>query len=113
MPTRPTTFRPKVGPGSNADRRQRASAYEARRYAESETKRLYGTARWQSVRASQLREEPLCRLCAEDGRVVPAVVCDHVHPHRGNVESFWAGPFQSLCKSCHSSAKQRSDVGSP
>jgi len=110
MAIRPRTFRPATGPGSNADRKARAHAYEARRYAESLTKRLYGTARWQGIRSQQLRDEPLCRLCLADGRVTPAVVCDHVEPHRGDVDLFWAGPFQSLCKSCHSSAKQKNEA---
>ena len=112
MPTRPRTFRPASGPGSDADRRARASAYEARRFAESETKRLYGTARWRAIRAEQLSIEPLCRGCMSEGRVEPAIVCDHVEPHRGNVARFWTGPFQSLCTPCHSSAKQREDQSS-
>lgn len=110
MPTRPPTFRPASGPGSTADRKARASAYEARRYAESPTKRLYGSARWISLRAQQLSDEPLCRTCLKDGRITPAVVCDHVMPHRGDVARFWAGPFQSLCKTCHSAEKQREDT---
>ncbi|MGU3418515.1 HNH endonuclease [Methylobacterium sp. D54C] len=103
-------FRPAFGPGSDADRRARARAYEARRFAESRTKRLYGTARWLALRSGQLRAEPLCRLCLAEGRVTPAVVCDHVEPHRGDVDLFWAGPFQSLCKSCHSSTKQKDEA---
>ena len=49
---------------------------------------------------------------------VAANTCDHVEPHRGDVNKFWLGPFQSLCKECHDSAKRfieqrgyRPDVG--
>jgi 5-methylcytosine-specific restriction protein A len=85
-------------------------------YARSE--RLYSTARWQRIRKYQLMEHPLCKYCAERGLVTPATVCDHVEPHRGDVGKFWCGPFQSLCKPCHDSAKRfveergyRPDVG--
>ena len=47
---------------------------------------LYDTARWRRVRAYQLQIEPLCRMCAEQGRTTPANVVDHVEPHRGRRE---------------------------
>ena len=31
---------------------------------------------------------------------------DHVEPHHGDVNKFWLGPFQSLCKGCHESTKR-------
>jgi hypothetical protein len=43
-----------------------------------ETQRWYCIASWQRRRAHQLHTEPLCRLCLEAGRVVPAAVADHV-----------------------------------
>ena len=85
------------------------AAYDRHRRVESPTRALYGTARWQRVRAHQLAAEPLCRLCLAEGHVTPALVCDHVAPHRGDVQRFWAGPFQSLCKPHHDGAKQRED----
>lgn len=69
--------------------------------------RLYGTAKWQRIRKAQLSREPLCRYCTQMGRVVAATVCDHITPHRGNATAFYAGPFQSLCATCHSGAKQQ------
>lgn len=71
---------------------------------------LYKTARWQAVRASQLASEPLCRFCLAQGRITPATVCDHVTPYRGDVKSFWEGPWQSLCATCHSSEKQSEEL---
>lgn len=53
------------------------------------------------MRAGQLRKQPLCEVCQSKGRVTEATVCDHVSPHKGNVDAFWAGPFQSLCKHHH------------
>jgi hypothetical protein len=39
-------------------------------------------------------------------------VCDHVEPHRGDLDKFWSGPFQSLCAECHNVDKQRIENGS-
>ena len=69
----------------------------------------YNTARWQRLRLQQLRKEPLCAMCLP--RYVPATVCDHVEPHRRDMEKFWSGPFQSLCAEHHNSDKQRIEKG--
>ncbi|RZA18825.1 MAG: HNH endonuclease [Proteobacteria bacterium] len=59
----------------------------------------------------QLRAEPLCRFCAQAGRVTPATHADHIIPHRGNETLFFEGELQSLCDAnpwrCHSSRKQK------
>lgn len=70
----------------------------------------YHTARWQKLRRQQLQSEPLCAMCLP--RPVEATVCDHIEPHKGDLEKFWAGPFQSLCKACHDGPKQRIERGS-
>ena len=69
----------------------------------------YRTARWRKLRQQQLRQEPLCRMCREAGRVTAATVCDHVEPHRGDEAKFWGGPFQSLCAAHHDGRKQREE----
>ena len=66
----------------------------------------YSTERWGRIRRHQLLVHPLCKFCAERGLVVPATICDHVEPHRGDTNKFWLGPFMSLCKSCHDSTKK-------
>lgn len=72
---------------------------------------LYYTARWRRLRRQQLASSPLCVYCLEDEIVTEATVCDHVDPHKGDPEKFWLGPFQSLCKRCHDSRKQREELG--
>lgn len=67
---------------------------------------LYSSRRWRALRLQVLAREPLCRYCHALGRIEPATVCDHIEPHRGNVQAFWSGPFQGLCKRCHDSVKQ-------
>jgi 5-methylcytosine-specific restriction enzyme A len=80
--------------------------------------KCYSTTRWAGIRRHPLLEHPLCKYCAERGIVTPATICDHVEPHRGDVNKFWLGPFQSLCKPCHDSTKRfvetrrfRPDIG--
>ena len=106
MPTAPPIFRPRRGRGSEADTRAAARLYDRRRLADSATRALYKTARWLALRAAQLTAFPLCALCLGEGRTTAATVCDHVEPHGGDVDRFWNGPFQSLCKHCHDSVKQ-------
>lgn len=50
-------------------------------------------------------------MCKANGRITIATVCDHITPHKGDEEAFWAGPFQSLCAMHHSSDKQRIEKG--
>ncbi|MGB3643075.1 MAG: hypothetical protein WBG88_09210 [Mesorhizobium sp.] len=71
--------------------------------------RLVQDGSWQATRERQLTAEPLCRMCREVGRLIPATVCDHIERHGGEPVRFWCGPFQSLCASCHSSEKQREE----
>ena len=65
-------------------------------------KRLYNSKRWATIRARQLAKFPLCSSCEKDGDVVLATEVDHIYPHGGDPIRFYAGPFQSLCKQCHS-----------
>jgi len=66
----------------------------------------YKTSRWQRLRYHQLQSEPLCRMCQQIGRITAATICDHINQHKGDEALFWSGPFQSLCKQHHDSAKQ-------
>ena len=90
-----------------APRQQRSAEAQAFRH-------LYNRARWKGPngrRAQQLQAEPLCRMCAQAGRITPATVADHIIPHRGDERLFWEGELQSLCDAepwrCHSSRKQK------
>lgn len=74
-------------------------------------RRWYRLARWRKLALGVLQRDGFrCRMC---GRVEvrARLECDHVEPHRGDWDKFWAGPFQTLCKPCHGSAKQRAERG--
>lgn len=77
---------------------------------------LYSTKAWKARRAEQLAKEPLCRMCAADGRTVGGWVADHIIPHKGDLVLFFEGELQTLCDApsptrpgfyCHSSRKQK------
>lgn len=68
----------------------------------------YNSVRWKRERIEHLRAEPWCRYCAARDLKSPATVVDHIKPWRGSVQLFWdRSNWQSLCKTCHDSAKQR------
>ena len=71
---------------------------------------LYKKARWRRLRAHQLRKNPLCEMCARQGRLEPAQVVDHVVPHEGDLDLFYTGKLQSLCITCHDGEKRYADI---
>jgi hypothetical protein len=87
------------------------SSLDRRRLAHTETRKLYKTARWQRNRHSVFaRDLYTCARCSRIDADTSKLVCDHVEPHRGDIEKFWAGPFQTLCKRCHDGEKQKEEV---
>ena len=89
----------------------RKREHDRERRAAHPWRKLYNTARWKRLRLAQLAMQPLCEICLSKGDANVATVCDHIEPHRGDVAKFWAGPFQSLCSSCHDGEKQRLERG--
>ncbi len=107
MPSQPPTFK------TTRQAAQAAAAardYDRRRLAETQTKRLYSTARWRARReACRAEAKGLCQECLRQGRVVEGNTADHKIPHRGDLWQFWNGKLEWLCSPCHSSAKQREE----
>jgi len=67
---------------------------------------LYKTGTWSALRASQLRQQPLCETCLASNRIVAAIVAHHIVPHKGDKNKFYNGKLKSLCKKCHDSIEQ-------
>lgn len=65
------------------------------------------TAAWQKLRASVLRDAPLCVHCQRRGLVQPATDVDHVNGDPGDNSR---ANLQPLCHSCHS-VKTAADKG--
>jgi 5-methylcytosine-specific restriction enzyme A len=78
----------------------------ARSVPHSDPRQWYQLNIWRKRAKHQLREEPLCRYCLQDGKAIPAAIVDHVVPHRGNWNEFRLGAVQSLCRNCHESRKK-------
>lgn len=63
---------------------------------------LYGSRGWKELRTSHLARNPLCVMCLADGKRKLAHVVDHIEPHKGVVDLFYASDnLQSLCKLHH------------
>jgi 5-methylcytosine-specific restriction enzyme A len=64
-----------------------------------------------NLRKAWLKSNPWCVFCLRDYKVyTPATILDHKKPHRGDDKLFLdVTNFQSLCKTCHDSKKQRQD----
>lgn len=77
---------------------------------QTSSQRGYGY-KWQKAREAYLSKHPLCVYCEREGRVTAATVVDHKVPHRGDMKLFWDSDnnWQSLCKPCHDSVKQREE----
>lgn len=72
---------------------------------------LYKTNRWKALRLAQLREDPLCTMCRQQGFTEAASVVDHIKAHKGDVELFHdPANLQSLCKAHHDGAKQKEEA---
>ena len=72
---------------------------------------MYRTRLWKQGRASFLRTNPLCEICRNAGRVTPSTVVNHRIAHRGHWSTFKdVKNWQALCKSCHDSEGQSTDV---
>ena len=95
-----------------SDRQKANRAHDAKRRQEQPHRGLYGTARWRAVRHDQLTRHPLCAYHLQREQYVAATVCHHVNPaDKEKAETFFRGPFESLCKGCHDSAGQKEDKG--
>lgn len=67
------------------------------------TNAMYKTGRWGEKRRKHLDREPLCRICAQQGKMTPATEVDHIIPHKGDWKLFYDDSnLQSLCHKCHS-----------
>jgi len=70
-------------------------------------RKLYNGSRWRRLRRLYLDESPLCVWCLRKNQIVAANVVDHILPHRGRSDLFYASDnLQALCADCHNSQKQ-------
>lgn len=109
MPRRPSSHH------ADLRRIQGASASSiedaARRKADpsqAEADALVHTGRWARLRALVLNREPLCRVCTNAGRTVPASSVDHITPRQVAPDlAYVESNLQPLCSACHALKSQQ------
>jgi len=67
----------------------------------------YDLVRWKKRQQHQLRLQPCCVMCLDEGIVTAAQAVDHIVPHKGDYQLFWFGRLQSLCFAHHNSSKKQ------
>jgi hypothetical protein len=97
MPINPPTYRPASAGTTGELKRERESRY--RQSPKGEDRRIRGR-KGVDLRQRRLAREPLCRHCAENGRVTAADVVDHIKPLAfGGTDT--DDNVQCLCYECH------------
>jgi 5-methylcytosine-specific restriction protein A len=76
-----------------------AAAYN-KIHRDPERKKHYGR-QWERLRTAFLSKHPLCRMCQEAGRLVPATEVHHIVPLADGGTDDEAN-LMPLCKPCHS-----------
>lgn len=72
---------------------------------------FYQSKVWRVLRASVLRESPLCVVCKAKERLIAAGVVDHVVPLKDGGARFDRDNLQPLCVSCHNRKTARETAG--
>ena len=85
---------------NEAARRQQAD------YREQKAK--YNSKQWRALRRVVLKEEPLCRICKQQGIISESKHVDHIDSNWTNDKR---SNLQGLCVPCHSSKTCREDGG--
>lgn len=78
------------------------------------SKTFYNSTLWKGIRKKHLALEPFCRECMKEGRIVKAVIVDHIVPIKKGGSRYDEENLQSLCWNCHSrkSVEEGSRFGS-
>jgi len=62
---------------------------------------LYNSKKWRKFAHQIRKDNPLCKICLDEGRTTPSQMVDHIKEiNRGGSE--WdISNLQALCKKCH------------
>lgn len=75
-------------------------AYKASR-ADTAEQKLYTSARWRSIRALKLQQNPLCEICEKENKIVPACIVHHKTEIKAGGDPFSMEGLEAVCASCH------------
>ena len=100
-----------IGNGPKCERHKRQDRRERDQRRGSSYQRGY-TRDWKAARDQYLRLHPLCVECHRQGKIIPAIVVDHIVPHKGNMKLFWDQMnWQALCHRHHNIKTAQEDGG--
>ena len=68
---------------------------------------FYHSKEWKRLRQNFLVEHPFCCECMKAGKLIKAVVVDHVVPIKQGGSALDENNLQALCPSCHGSKSIR------
>jgi 5-methylcytosine-specific restriction enzyme A len=90
-------------PARIPSRKSPADLMPARRTeSEAERKRWYNAKPWRALRASFLREHPLCAECERQGRLTPATTVHHVEERLKRPDmAMDEANLEASCTPCH------------
>jgi len=90
---------------------RRKTAVAMQDTSKQDDKRFYDSALWKRVRAQVLREDPYCRECRRNKRIVLADVVDHIDRIQAGGSRLAASNLQPLCHPCHNAKRAREALG--
>lgn len=70
---------------------------------------IYDSWRWKKLAQQVRKNEPICRACKAEGRIVPAKVTDHIVSVNKGGDPWDLDNLQPLCITCHN--KKSSEEG--
>jgi 5-methylcytosine-specific restriction protein A len=85
---------------AEADKRARQEYYNTA-VRDPEAQRFYESHAWRRLRAIYLKRNPLCEACYAEGRITPAVICDHKIEIKDGGARLDMANVTALCRSCH------------
>ena len=93
---------PRLTPDTRCEEHAKEHRGTVSRFKQGQT--AYNTAAWQRIRTKHLAEFP---MCVNADKKIPTCtlvgdVVHHVNRHMGDLATFLAGPFETMCASCHS-----------
>lgn len=62
---------------------------------------FYHSSRWTRLSKAFREQHPVCERCRINGKIVPAVVVDHIIPAELCADPFDVNNLQSLCEHCN------------
>lgn len=86
--------------GTRCDAHPYPERYRAPDVRESAAARGYDS-QWRKVRDLHLASEPLCRMCAKEGRTTSGELVDHIQPLMLGGDRLGTHNLQTLCRRCH------------